>query len=111
MRTGCVYVWTPDSTSTLGGHVTATVAPLLRLDTEGEMSGHLCGRHVQVRNGGALNVRDPASGEVRGVPIGDALPNADGDFLFETGRGGGRMDKILLASPKFQWRYIQASHF
>jgi hypothetical protein len=50
-------------------------------------------------------------GKVRAVPIGNAQPNTEGNFCFEPGRGGGRMDKVLLAAPDFRWRYIQASHF
>src|SRR2546425_8150827 len=42
--------------------------------------------------------------------IGDAQPNAEGDYVFEPGRGGGRMDKVVLADRDFRWRYIQASH-
>jgi hypothetical protein len=108
---GRIYAWTPDTTSALDGRVTATVVPLLRLNTDGEGSGRLWGRHVRVRNGGAVNEPDLARGAVRGVPIGDAQPNAEGDFLFEPGRGGGRIDKIVLGAPDFRWRYIQASHF
>jgi hypothetical protein len=43
--------------------------------------------------------------------LGDAEPDAHGDFCFEPGRGGGRMDKVVLAAPDFRWRYIQASRF
>src|SRR5262249_34265707 len=35
----------------------------------------------------------------------------EGDFLFEPGRGGGRIDKVGLADPAFRWRYVQASRF
>jgi hypothetical protein len=123
-RRGRVYVWTPDPTSALYGRVTETVVPLLRLDTDGEGNGRLWSRHVRVRNGGAVHEPDSATG----IPIGDARPNAAGDFLFEPGRGGGRMDKLALAgvtsgqaaiiesgvpysAPEFRWRYIQAAHF
>jgi len=108
---GRIYTWTLDPGSTFGGCVTVTIAPLLRLDTQGEGRGRLWGRYVRVRNGGAVNELDPATGAVRSVPIGDAQPNAEGNFLFEPGRGGGRMDKVVLAKPHWRWRYIQASHF
>lgn len=91
--------------------MTPTVVPLLRLDTEGEGSGRLWGRHVRVRNGGAINEPDPTTNGLRVGPIADAQPNAEGDFLFAQGRGGGRMDKVVLADPEFRWRYVQASHF
>jgi hypothetical protein len=111
VRRGHVYVWTPDPSGSLGGRVTAAVVPLLRLDTDGEQSGRLWGHYVRVQNGGTVNESDLATGSVRDVPIGDAQPNIDGDFLFEPGRGGGRMDKVVLAGPNFRRRYIQASHF
>lgn len=128
MKRGRVYVWTPDPTRALGGHVTATVVPLLHLETHGEGSGRLWGRYVRVRNGGAVNEPGPFTGMPRAVPIGDAQPNAEGDFLFEPGRGGGRIDKVVLvgvtsplaeilesgvpfSEPELRWRYIQACHF
>ncbi|MBI3838450.1 MAG: M36 family metallopeptidase [Planctomycetia bacterium] len=54
---------------------------------------------------------DPATCAPRAVPIGDAQPDENGQFVFEQGRGGGRMDKVVVADPDFRWRYIQASHF
>jgi hypothetical protein len=124
-RRGRVYVWTPDFTSPLHGRVNATILPLPHLDTDGEGNGRLWGCHVRVRNGGAVSEFDSATGTVRGIPIDDARPNAAGHFLFEPGRGGGRMDKLALASswtalnesgapfPHFEFRsrYIQAAHF
>jgi hypothetical protein len=82
---------------------------------------------VRVRNGGEIN-EPAAEGGTRIIPIGDAMPNAEGDFLFEPGRGGGRIDKVNGAGvpaspaeflesgvpypePEFRWRYIQAAHF
>jgi hypothetical protein len=125
MHNGNVYVWIPDLRSTLGGHVAVRRVPLPRLDTSG--SHRLRGRYVHVRNRGEIN--EPVAGSgTRIVPIGDAMPNAEGDFLFEPGRGGGRIDKVnwdgastssaeFLESgvpfpePEFRWRYIQAGHF
>jgi hypothetical protein len=123
MHNGNVYVWIPDPRSTLGGHVAVKRVPLPRLDTS---DGRLWGWHLRVRNGGEIN--EPAMGGTRIVPVGDAMPNAEGDFLFEPGRGGGRIDKINGAGasaspteflesgvpypePEFRWRYIQAAHF
>lgn len=121
MTLGRVYVWSPDPVITLGGHVAASVEPLLRLDGNGSANDRLCGRYVRVVNRGAFKEADPA-GRFRSVPIGDARPNTEGDFLFEPVRGGGRMDRVLEAVPElralrtspesqFRWRYIQASHF
>jgi hypothetical protein len=66
---------------------------------------------VVVRNGGALNEPDPVSGGVRATRLGDAEPDADGDFLFEPGRGGGRLDKVVVAKPQYRSRYVQAARF
>lgn len=102
---GRVYAWTPDPAASCSGSLRADVVPLLRLDAG---AARLHGRHVRVRNAGS--VVDPASGERR--LLGDALPDAHGDFLFEPGRGGGRMDKVEgLPEAGFVWRYEQAAHF
>src|ERR1700736_4284363 len=128
MAYGRVYVWIPDPRSTLGGHVTVSSVPLPRLDTSIEGRSRLWGRHVRVRNGGEISAPFASKPGSRIVPISDALPNVDGDFIFEPGRGGGRIDKVnwdgasaapaeFLESgvpfpePEFRWRYIQAAHF
>ena len=128
MPRGNVYLWIPDPRSTLGGHVTVRNVPLPRLDTWNEGRGRLWGQHVRVRNSGEINEPVPAEERTRIVSIGDAAPNAEGDFLFEQGRGGGRIDKvnwdgasaspaeviesgIPFPEPEFRWRYIQAAHF
>jgi hypothetical protein len=83
---------------------------------------------VRVRNGGEINEPLASKSGSRIVPIGDALPNADGNFIFDPGRGGGRIDKVnwdgasaspaeFLESgvpfpePQFRWRYILTAHF
>ena len=111
MKLGCVYLWHLDPGHPLGGRVAPAVVPLPRLDDPGEGPPRLLGRHVRVRNGGACNDPDPASGALRAAPIGDAAPDEAGDFLFEPGRGGGRLDKLERADPDFLGRYVQASHF
>ena len=111
MSRGCVYVWTPDPGRPAGGYLTASVVPLARLEDGSASSARLRGRFVVVRNGGAVNEPDPGGGGVRASRLGDAAPNADADFLFEPGKGGGRLDKVALAEPDFRWRYIQAARF
>src|SRR5262249_26107112 len=69
----------------------------------------LRGRFVCVRNAGAATTQDPATGAVRVVSIGNAQPNAEGDFLFEPGRGGARLDKVAFAGPMRMSRSTQAS--
>jgi len=111
MSNGRIYLWTPPTDGSFGGRVTVSIAPLPRLDAQEDGKPRLRGRYVHVRNGGAVNELDQATNSVRSASIGDAEPDEQGDFLFEPGRGGGRMDKIVLAEPDFRWRYIQASHF
>src|SRR5207302_2732756 len=108
---GRVHVWIRDSDTFRGGRVSTSIESLLRLDSEGEGSGRLWGRHIRVRNGGEINEPKPANGGFRSVPIGAALPDAEGNFLFAPSLGGGRVDKVALPDEDLRWRYIQASHF
>ena len=111
MQRGRVYLWTPDPDRAVGGVVSATVVPLRRLEIGDGGTPGLRGRFVVVRNGGAINQLDPLGGVVQPMPLGDAEPDDAGDFLFEPGRGGGRLDKVLLAEPDFLGRYVQAARF
>jgi Fungalysin metallopeptidase (M36) len=108
---GRVYVWTDDSGRGLYGHLTASVESLHHLDVSTGDASCLSGRFVCVRNSGAVYEPDPVTNDVRPVPLGDARPDSAGNFLFEPGRGGGRIDKVRCAEPDFRWRYIQASRF
>jgi hypothetical protein len=111
MSHGRVYLWTPDVQNDSGGTLRATIVPLPNLDENGEGKGHLWGRFVRVKNGGAINEPDELTGDVKVVQIGNAAPDEEGNFIFEQGHGGGRLDKVLLADPEVRHRYIQASHF
>jgi hypothetical protein len=124
---GNVYQWTPDSLRPLGGYVTVGKVPLPRLEAFGEGPVRLWGQYVRVRNAGEINEPVLAEGVTRIVPIGNAAPNADRDFMFNPGRGGGRIDKVnwdgssasaeFLESgvpfpeSQFRSRYIEAAHF
>jgi hypothetical protein len=106
---GRVYLWTPDPSRVIWGTVRAEVVPLPRL--EGGATPGLSGRFVIVRNGGAVNQAEPGTGRVRAAVLGDAVADEHGAFLFEPGRGGGRLDKVELPDPDFLWRYVQAARF
>src|SRR5215467_14322388 len=108
---GRVYVWIHDPLTFAGGRVSTSVESLPNLDQEGEGNGRLWGRHVRVRNAGEINELELGNGGVRAVPIGDARPDAGGDFLFEPSLGGARLDKVALPEEDLRRRYIQASHF
>src|SRR3981081_1871523 len=86
---GNVYLWVPNRRGTLMGRVIASRVPLPRLDTCGEGCSRLWGQYARVRNGGEINEPLGSGNGSRIVPIGDASPNVDGDFIFEPGRGGG----------------------
>src|ERR1700704_1794125 len=103
MNSGRVYIWVPDSSNPLGGRVIQEVVPLKCLDTNSHGGGRLRGRYVHVRNVGMINETDEATGGVRSVPIGDAQPNGEDDFVFEPGRGGGRVDKVTSPEADFRW--------
>jgi hypothetical protein len=109
MKRGRVFTWVADSSRPSGGAARTEIVPL-EIESSSDGILRLRGDHVIVRNGGEVYV--PASdGSPEPVPVGDACPNADGDFLFEPHRGGGRVDKVVLADVDFRARYVEASHF
>lgn len=107
MNRGRVYRWTPSAAHPLGGTASADVVALPRLfaDARG-----LSGLFALVGNAGVVNMPGEGGQPMR-TPVGNAAPDADGDFVFTPGRGGGRIDKVPLADPDFRYRYLQASHF
>lgn len=111
MNKGMVYLWIPDSQAALGGRVHKAIVGLPDLASDIEGRARLSSHLVRVRNGGSVNAPDSQVDVARAVTIGDAEPDQNGDFLFEPGRGGGRVDKVTLAEADFRRRYVQASHF
>lgn len=111
MNRGRVYIWAQEPARGLYGRLTTSVEPLLHLDADTDVRGCLSGCYVRVKNGGAVYEPESNRDGYRPVPLGDAQPDSGGDYLFEPGRGGGRMDKVTFAEPDFRWRYIQASRF
>lgn len=111
MNRGLVYLWRPDPARPLGGRVEKGLVDLGRLDVNADGRPRLCNDLVEVRNGGRRYKMDPASGTFEDVAIGNAKPDDKGDFCFEAGKGGGRLDKNPFAPEDFQQRYVQAAHF
>lgn len=111
MRRGRVYAWRADPGLPLGGRVEPAILPLADLGTDPDGTLTLSGPFVRVRNAGWINEPGPSADAWRAVPIADARPDLNGDFLFEPGRGGGRIDKVTVADSDVRWRYIQSSHF
>ena len=109
MNRGRVYGWYPDPTRPLHGRVRTKRVALKNLDEHGEGQGRLWGKFVLIRNAGWIKEKNPATGKIHPVPLGDAKPDANGDFYFQHGRGGPRVDKVEL--HEFQDRYIRAARF
>src|SRR5262249_4696319 len=106
LRRGHVLVRDPGVP--LGGKVVTPVLPLERLD---EGAGRLSGQFVRVHNAAWLNEPGRDGEAVEPAPVGDARPDDHGDFLFDHGRGGPRVDKYTLRSAKYRKRYVEAAHF
>ncbi len=111
MNRGRVYSWIPNGDPSGQGKVVTEIVQLERLEARGDGEARLHGRFVHVVNAGMVYERNPSDGDPLEVRLGDARPDANGDFLFEPGRGGGRIDKTLLADPGLTRRYIEASRF
>jgi poly-gamma-glutamate capsule biosynthesis protein CapA/YwtB (metallophosphatase superfamily) len=109
MNRGRVYGWIPDPTNPRHGRIRTKIVALKGLDKQDEGKGRLWGRFVRVRNAGWVKERDRQTGEVRAVPLGDASPNSDGDFLFRPGYGGPRVEKVEL--HPYQSCYVSAARF
>src|SRR5579859_2463593 len=115
MIRGRVYCWESDPGPHCGGVIHERVVPLPRLAGEGRA---LEGRYLQVHNAGSVMT---VEGGLR--PLRDAEADTSGDFLFDPGWGGGRMDKRVdlghrsgelpgpLPSERYIRRYEQAAHF
>ena len=111
MNKGLVYTWIPDAVHPLGGRVAKSMVDLGRLDQLVAGRPILRSALVDVRNGGRYYLCHEATDDCQDVAIGNAGADGDGNFRFETGKGGGRLDKKPRATERFRQRYIQASHF
>ena len=111
MNQGLVYIWKPDPVHPLGGRVEKGLVDLGELVVSEAGRPQLQNRLIAVRNGGRRYKLNPVSMEFEDTAIGNAEPDSKGDFCFEAGKGGGRLDKYPYASEDFQHRYVQASHF
>lgn len=108
---GLVYELAFDGGDLSSACAARTIVRLRNLLPAKQDARRLSGRFVVVRNDGMLNQPDPISGVPLPTPLGDALPNREGHFLFDPGRGGGRVDRLPLADEGFRARYAQAAHF
>ena len=111
MDYGRVYLWTSDPSTSEYGRLTTGVELLPRLMPASNSAKTLSGKYVRVSNGTEVYDTCPTTGAAIARHIGDATPNSEGDFLFEPGRGGGRLDKTPNPASDFLWRYTQAARF
>ena len=111
MSRGLVYVWKPDPIRELGGTVTKELVELGLLETGLGGGPLLKNRFVEVRNGGRRYLHNTTTNGYEDIAIGNVIPDSNGDFCFEAGKGGGRLDKYPHAPEDFQQRYVQAAHF
>lgn len=111
MNQGLVYTWIPERGSSGKGRAVQENVQLERLKARKDGDTGLHGRFVHVVNAGIIYEPDPSGGDPLEVPLGDARPDDNGDFLFEPGRGGGRIDKVVVADIGLRRRYVEASHF
>ena len=111
MNKGLVYLWKPDPARPSGGWIEKGLVDLGPLDRGSDGRAVLKNRQIEVRNGGRRFWFNPHTSDYEEIAIGNAEPGATGDFCFETGKGGGRLDKKTHATERFQQRYVQASHF
>ena len=108
---GLVYSWDVGDGNAQPGRAIRTVVPLRNLSPHSKGVQTLSGRFVDVRNAGIINQPGLPGGDPAPTPLGNATPDDDGHFLFDPGRGGGRVDRVLLADDGFRWRYVQAARF
>lgn len=87
------------------GWIVKSAVPLPRLTT----NDRLAGQFVEVHN--AAYTKRPNSVTLEALPLGDAIPDPDGNFYFEPYRGGGRMERYPFTEPEMWERYISASRF
>ena len=107
MTTGRAYVWSANPACPLGGSLAIADVPLERLS---HPVVSLRGRYADVRNGGQIDDAAPATGAPGPRALGSARPDANGNFLFAHGRGGGRIDKSARTA-EFRSRYVEAARF
>lgn len=112
MPLGQVYLWTLDPSRPLRGVITKETVPLplSEFDRSPTHSIFLENRFVSVENAGKVNIPTEDGGFLS-VPMGNAIPDENGNFIFEPYNGGGRMDKQPYVEEYRREKNIHASHF
>lgn len=111
MSLGRVYILKPCRQAPTGGHARITTVALRHLDPFRSVDLQLSGDYTEVANVGQINEPGDAHESVVVHAIGNAQADVNGNFLFEPGIGGGRLDKLIIAEIPMRIRYIEASHF
>jgi hypothetical protein len=102
MNRGQVYVWNAQTQE-----LRMDVVHLKRLVGKGKLDG----KYVIVENAGEMNFPNPVKRFPQTRAIGNAAPDARGDFIFDPCGGGRRIDRLVVAGIKARSSYIEASHF
>lgn len=108
---GRVYRWRPQRHPDSDQHLELALEPLHYLDVRPVNGCYLSGRYVEVDNVGEINVPVGKNGGFEPRAMGNAAPDENGQFLFDPGIGGGRLDKVNLAEPGMRARYVEAARF
>ena len=111
MTKGRVYLWEADASEFIGGRVRLADVPLAYLDPAAPGQRRLSGRFVEIVNAGRLPAPNGNASSPTSTPIGDATPNALGDFLFDPAAGGPSPSKMAAPSKRRMEAMISASHF
>lgn len=108
---GQVYLWIPDESVPAGGSVKKEIVPLEWLLPSCGEKLKLESPYAVIINSGLINLPDEHSSSFKTVPLGNAVPDSEGNFIFEPFNGGGRMDKVPLVDDLRRFKNIQAARF
>lgn len=111
MTEGCVYVWTSSEEEFTGGRVELATVPLDYLDPAPSGGRRLSGRFVEIANGGWIAEPNVSEASRSWTAIGDACPDAQGNFIWEPAAGGGRRAKTGARASTDPAACVSASHF
>ncbi len=108
---GQVYLWIPDESVPGGGSIKKEIVPLEWLLPSCGGKLKLESPYAVIINAGLINLPDEHLSSFKTVPLGNAVPDSAGNFIFEPFNGGGRMDKVPFVDDMRRFKNLQASRF
>jgi poly-gamma-glutamate capsule biosynthesis protein CapA/YwtB (metallophosphatase superfamily) len=108
---GQVYLWIPDESVPAGGSVKKEIVLLEWLLPSCGEKLKLESPYAVIINSGLINLPDEQSESFKTVPLGNAVPDSAGNFIFEPFNGGGRMDKAPFVDDLRRFKNTQAARF